>query len=684
MAVVVAQTRRFLWLIVAVALACSAAAVVARTLIPTSNKATVQVLIDPRGFRVFSNDLSSGQLDANAAINFVESQMGVIKSDRVLLRVVREQRVRDAGAASGSDATAPAAFDERDDTRALTKLRRATSVQRLERSFIIDVTVADDVPQRAAELANAVVKAYLKEDLIDRNASAKRLTAELTSRLEGLRQNLRESEDKVEAFRVNNGLVGVRDKLVIEQRLTEATTALTTAESREAQLRGKLSQLATPSSQMSTVGALGTDPESRSLALLLDIQAAARNDLEQLTGSLGEQHPTLVSARNRLNEVNKSITTALGGMRKAAQSQLEQVQTEVSYLSRKVTALSADLSKARQAEVGLRTLQADAEAHRKILESFETRSREAGEFGRIDGTNLRIISPARTPNRQGYFTGLMLWALIGGLVGAIVSTGVIGFAAIFQHNKPGPGHDPVPVPDATAAKPDSTPAVVQPPPRKQPNTPAVSQRESDSEPVSTSGMSIKALYKSCVGAGMLGFRKKKSFTVLVSSAEPRSGNSGIAADLARAAVAAGRHVLLVDANTAGPSLAALLPPDATARLIRLAGVLRPVYRLQSGSDELSIVPILKNERDVCLRLALRGEPSATSEAEFDFIVYDGPVATNREQASGLARIADRVVLVASSDDSAELSRDEIAGWFDVPADRILRTMARPTTTQRAA
>ena len=37
----------------------------------------------------------------------------------------------------------------------------------------------------------------------------------------------------------------------------------------------------------------------------------------------------------------------------------QQVQTEVGYLSRKVTALSADLSKARQAEIGLRTLQAD-------------------------------------------------------------------------------------------------------------------------------------------------------------------------------------------------------------------------------------------------------------------------------------------------------------------------------------
>lgn len=683
MAVLTAQLRRFLWLIVATTLIFGIGAVFARILIPKSYKATVQVLIDPHRFRVFSNDLQTDQLDANAAINFVESQMGVIRSERVLLRVLREQRAVDAGTKLAPDASATSELGELDESRALAKLQRAVTVERMERSFIVDVTVADASASRAASLANAIVKAYIDEDQIDRNGSVKRLTGELTSRLEGLRQSLRDSESKVEAFRTKNGLAGVNDRLVIEQRLAEATTALSAAETREAQIRGKLSQLIAGSNQMSAISALGTDPESRKLALLLEIQASARNDLEQLTGSLGEQHPTLVNARNRVNEIEKSINAAVGNIRKGAQSQLDQVQTEVSYLSRKVTALSADLAKAREAEVGLRMLQADAEAHRKILESFENRSREAGEFGQIDSNNLRIISPARTPNEQGQIKGLLLWGILGGLIGATFSMGAIGFAAMFTRSD----RDPVQVQRIPIAAPVPEPQPVPPQSTDpEPTLPAAATRQIFPQPNATFSAAIKALYKSCLSAGKIGFRKKKSVSVLVTSAGVPEEHARVSANLASMAAANGHRVLLIDSNPASPSLSAAVPPGAPSGLIMLAGVLRPIYRLDAAYHALSVVPIMENERDVCLRLVLRREQAEKSEApsDFNFIVYNGPVLSDRQQTASLARDADRIVLVSAGNSPAEPNLDKVAAWLDVAAHRILATADNARETNQAA
>ena len=667
---VVGKVRRNLLLIIAVALLSALAGMAARILIPATYKATVQVLIDPRGLRIFPNDPSGGQLDANAAINFVESQMGVIKSERVLLRVLRDPSANDDQQTPDAAGTGSNEFSE---TKALVLLQRAITVQRNERSFVVDVTVAARSPQHAAALANAVVKAYIDEDQIDRNASMKRVTGELTGRLEGMRKSLREAEDKAEAFRVQNGLVGIRDKLVIEQRLTEATTALTLAESREAQIRGRLNQLSSSTLQMSSIGALGTDPESRSLALLLDTQAVARNDLEQLTGLLGEQHPTLVNARNRLKEIDKSIADALVGARKAAQSQLDQIQTEISLLSRKVSTLSADLSKARQAEVGLRSLQADVEGHRKILESFETKARETSEFGQIDGTSLRIISPARAPNAQGYFKGLLLWGIFGGLVGAILAVGGIAFATIF-------------LPENAGQKAFVGVPVIEPyPAGKRPAETSGRQTEILGRPDSAFSASIKAVYKACLAAGRGGFGRKKTISVLVTSGQAGSGKTTVAANLAWMAAAAGRRVLLIEANPASPSLASVLPPDAPARLLKRAGVLRPIYRLAAGSVGLSVAPILANERDVCLRLALRGGDAGTSKAseDFDFIVFDGPVVVKGEQASSLAGAADRVVLVSTENEPAKPSFVDIVDWLDVPADKILRTVVGTPLRQAA-
>ncbi len=67
----------------------------ATLLIPPNYKATAQLFIDPRGLQVFANDLSPNPLDANAQINFVESQIGIIKSDSVLLRVVRNEMLNE-------------------------------------------------------------------------------------------------------------------------------------------------------------------------------------------------------------------------------------------------------------------------------------------------------------------------------------------------------------------------------------------------------------------------------------------------------------------------------------------------------------------------------------------------------------------------------------------------------------
>ncbi|NVN87187.1 MAG: hypothetical protein HXX15_13990 [Rhodopseudomonas sp.] len=668
LAAATSQVKRFIALIAIVTVLSALAGIAARLVIPASYKATVQVLIDPRGLRIFSND--SGQLDANTAINFVESQMGVIKSERVLLRVLRGQPAADDRSQPPADGapSLPGDSGELAETKALTKLQRSIKVERAERSFIVDVTVDAASPQGAAALANAVVDAYIAEDQIDRSASMKRVTTELTGRLQSLRQNLREAEDKVEAFRVTNGLVGVRDKLVLEQRLSETTTALTLAESREAKLRGKYNELASSQPLMSAIGELGTDPESRSLALLLNSQATARSEMEQLSGSLGEQHPALQNARSRLKEIDKSITAVLSGVRKATQSQLDQTQSEVAYLSRKVSTLSADLSKARQAEVGLRTLQADVEGHRKILESFETKARETSEFGRIDGTSVRIVSPARAPSAQGSLKRLLLWGLLGGLAGAAISIAAIVFLTIFQRGVAGEhAIVRIPAPESnpgSARRPDASPPQVEPVREK--------RGRSDADPTAT----VKALYRTCLASGSGDPRQTKSISVLVVAARSGSGKSAVAAELAWIAASSGRRALLAEADPVNPTLAAVVPRNAPVRLFKLAGILRPIYRIDAGSHTLSVAPILKNEQDICLRLALRGDPPAISKTaeDFDFIVFDGPVIASREQARGLAGVADRIVLVSAADDPAQPSHADLVSWLDVPANKVLRTI----------
>ena len=261
------------------AAACALIAAVAKSFNPAPYLSTAQLLIDPRGFRVFSTDLSGGVFDANAAINFVESQMVVLRSDRVLLNVVRSENQAAAKAANAPSAAAAKSADATE-TKALTALRRAVTVQRGERSFIVNVSASHEAPDGSARLANSVVEAFIREETSGRSERAVRLRGDFSSREDGLRKNLQQAEINVEAFRLSKGLVGLHDRTLLEQQLTQSITALGAAEAMEARSQARMMQLEVDPGTLGTGGRLEADMASRDIVVKLEGLTKARAELQ--------------------------------------------------------------------------------------------------------------------------------------------------------------------------------------------------------------------------------------------------------------------------------------------------------------------------------------------------------------------------------------------------------------------
>ena len=244
-----AKARRHLGLIVVAALACAVLAGMAKAILPAAYKASAQILIDPqenRAYEAADAAASTSTLEANAAINYVESQMGVIGSERVLLRVIRDQGLAGEPAAGGEGAQESAdARRARDlaENKALVRLQKAIKIQRAERSFLVNITATDKSPEKAAQLANAMVKAYGDVNTVDRNSAARWLATELKGRIEETRRQLGDTESKLLSYKTEHNLVGLHDKAITERRTTEATDALASAENREAQARARVKQL---------------------------------------------------------------------------------------------------------------------------------------------------------------------------------------------------------------------------------------------------------------------------------------------------------------------------------------------------------------------------------------------------------------------------------------------------------
>jgi uncharacterized protein involved in exopolysaccharide biosynthesis len=420
-----------------VSLACvsSACAILAyggSFLIPANFVATVTLFVDSRSLQPLANTSGPAQGgDNNYEVSSVESQAKIITSRSVLSRVVADENLTDdpafmqAGGTSLGDwvrslvgiSPARAPTKEAHQLRALQELFERVTVRRPERTFIIDVSVRARTNDMAARLANAVAKAYLDEQAAAQAARARRANDALTSRLTELRERLRTSQERLQAFKDRHGLVGTRLQLSSEQQLTDANAQLSQA--RIDRIRSlaqfdNLSQAASGSNPDAEV------PEALASPTVSDLrgrQAEARRQLTSILGQFGPNHPSVRDAKDQLASLNQSLQAELQRIRQAARLRYQRAlaaetaaQALVDLLSAKAADTSGALAEATQ-------LQQEVDINRNLLNTFLSRSREMDELAQIDASTARIVSTAEPPFDRAFPPRGIVFVVVGAALG---------------------------------------------------------------------------------------------------------------------------------------------------------------------------------------------------------------------------------------------------------------------------
>lgn len=439
--------------ILILAFACAAAAYAASRFMTPRFMATAQIFIDPRGLQVFDNELTPRQQDSNTAINFVESQARIVTSQSVLSRVVDSERLTEDPEFNGKGGAswAVALLDrlgmarggeeslESRERQALNSLYDRVIVRRPERTFVIEVTVRAADPDKAARLANAVSHAYIDSQTAARADAARRATQSLTNRLDELRARVRSAEERAEAFRRQNGLVGTRTQLVSEQQLTDANTQLGQAQARVAEAQARHEQIQISLRSTSQAGALPEAVMSPTIAALRGQQAEARRRLADAQTEFGPRHPTVRNGQAQVTDLDRAIADELGRIAQAARADLDRARAAEATQRRTVEQLTAQASSAGQAFVQLRELQREVDVNRNLLNTFLSRSRETSELERVDTSNARIITVAQPPRDRVFPPRGVVMAAAGFIVGAGLG---IGLAILLALLRPGAGFVP--------------------------------------------------------------------------------------------------------------------------------------------------------------------------------------------------------------------------------------------------
>jgi uncharacterized protein involved in exopolysaccharide biosynthesis len=400
--IAILQKRR--WLIVKVA----AAVVVAATLYafsqPTIYSASAVVMLDGRKNTVADASAVLTQLQPDLPAT-IQNQLQIITSRALAQNVIAELGLADDPEFNGGlPATGLAGIaDARNWDGAVTT---STDNDKLVDTFLkhvwadangnstaITVSANSRDPRKAARIANAVVKAYVEDQVGGRHAATSQTTDWLQGRVNDLAGQLQAQNEEIQRFKARNGLAdaGPGGSLV-DQQMVGINNQIVQARSDLDQQIAKQQSLA--SGDPANATAVVTSPL---IATLRTQQATLAQQEADLLTRYGPMHPKLVELQAQRRDLEQKIGQEVG---RIASSVNGDVNTARNHLQ----SLQSSLSRAEQVSVNqnmartqLASMEANATSTRTSYETFVTRLRQAQDQDATLTPESRILSNAAVP-----------------------------------------------------------------------------------------------------------------------------------------------------------------------------------------------------------------------------------------------------------------------------------------------
>lgn len=624
--------------------------------------AQASVLIDPANSQVV-NQLSTlgGTAEGETA---VMSQLELLKSDAIATAVIkkldlvndqvfnsRQQSIftlakKGLRALTNLDATVsgtPSPVDEEQQIRAaISKLLDGMTIERVARTYVIEIGYTSPSPQLSAKIANGIAEAYLVDKLDSKYEATRRASSWLQERISQLRQQALASDLAVQRFRADHGLLQTGARLVSDQQLSELNSALIVARADTSRVRAKLEQISSIIAGGQS-DAIVSDVLDSPIANELHRKYLDAAKLErQISTSVGSNHIQAVRLRNEMEEYKRLMFGELGRIAESYKSELDVAVAREKNLSESVAEASGVSATANETQVQLREMEREAESYRTLHQTFLQRYQEAVQQQSFPVTEARVITRAQqsgSPSSPKKAPIFVLFCMLGGMAGL----GLAGYREFrdryFRNgeqirevlNLEHLGNVPLIENAAAANSPNGLHAGDILPP----------VGYAASHPWSSFAETLRAARIAIdFTAG-----SEKCKVIGVTSTLPGEGKSTISINLAELLASQGARVILIDGDLRNPGTTTIVAPHANEGLIEALTESRDPRRLllKNTANTLSFLPAVPTRRVSHSAELLSSQQmhrvltSFTSEA--DYVIIDlpplGPVVDARAISSRL-------------------------------------------------
>ena len=387
-----------------------------------SSKCRIKVERDQTDIPFSSDPRIGGQYDPY----FIQTEFETIQSERVLSNVVASLNLREVWGKKFADGKV-LKTDE-----AIGLLKGKIDLRPVRNTSYIEIIVSSEKPDEAADLANAIAKAY--------QAYRKDVRKGLTSGgIEALKEQMAEQEKKIGVAQSNVDYL--RETLQVPDSIAwgEAPSMLMTAETlrkleslriendsqyvKEQTLCDKLGQL--PREKLEQV--LPTAANDSLLSSLLEQRSFAEQKLVQLRKDYGPAHPEFSKTTDLIEDLNKKITSRVDGIMLALNERVESQKKSLEKLVAEVDkAKTNDISTASRVSPYFEAKRKRDELQR-FMQLLTMKDATENIENRLPKTTMVEIMDDARPGVRPVKPNKALNIVLGIVIGLVVGVGLAFF-----------------------------------------------------------------------------------------------------------------------------------------------------------------------------------------------------------------------------------------------------------------
>ena len=647
---------------------------------PPTFKAGATMLIDRGKVQFFQQQQMF--LDSPVDAAAIESQIQILISDNVARAVIKNLHLTEdpefgkrRPGLLGSVVNFLRNFlrpsqpsSEADTTRRLvSEFESHLDAKRIGGSFMIAVTFTSHNAERAAEIANATIDAYINYQLQEKFEATHRGNVWLQDRIRELAAESAAADRAVAEFKAKHNIASTgAGRLLSDQQLTDLNTRLLDAQSQTSAAQARLDRLEsilTKNDDFDDAKVNAAVADSLSNTVIIQLRTKYLELLNRETDlrtHVGPDHLAVVNVRRQMHEIRHSIFDELQRIAEAYKSDLAIAKQRQQAVERALADVVSQSGKDNEVQSVLLDLKSAAKARHSLYSDFEQRYAQSGPSESFAISDARLVAAATAPLDKSWPKSFLVLAI--GAFGGLMIGGGIGllremldrvFRTSEQIERALRTSCIALVPAVKSETPSNSPSNLPGKTSVLPQGPRIIVRKSNiiwtvsETPFSRFAEALRSL-KLAVDLNRVDRpRRVVGFT----SAVPNEGKTTIAASFALLVAQGGARVVLVDADLRNPSLSRALAPNAKCGILEVISGKASLEQVmwKDASTNMAFLPAF-----IPFRLANSSEILASDHAlrlierlsqSYDYVVIDLSPLVPVVDVRATGRLVDAYVLV---------------------------------------